>query len=270
MRPFLSISAIILLLSGLISCQKVIEVNLNESNPALIIEAQVTDAPGPYFVQLSLSKNFDEDNNFPPVRNAFVLITDKTIGYTDTLTEITPGQYQTLNLQGVPGHTYELLVQADGHTYTSVSTMPSEAVDIDSIYVRKSDFGGDVYFIVPVYTDPPGKGHRYLIRQYINGQIIKGTTARSDEVTDGELSEFPLYYNTEDGNRVIRNGDSITVELLMINQEVYDFFRTLEATISSASQNAGTPANPLTNIKGGAMGVFNTAIIRSKSAIASF
>lgn len=251
------------------SCQKVINVDLNDSDSRYIISGEITDAPGPYYVTLSRSKNFDENNDFPMVNGAFAIVKDVTNGTIDTLTEESPGRYRTNTTAGIAGHTYELSMVIGEETFTASTTMPLTAVTIDSLYVRRSDFGTDDYFIVPVFTDPAGRGNNYLLRQYVNGRLIKGSVPRNDEATDGRTVEFPLYYDTEEesGNPVINNGDTVTVALLCIDKPVYEFYRTLEQT---TDQNSGTPANPISNIKGGAIGVFNAATIRTRSEIASF
>jgi len=48
----------------LTSCQKVIDVNLNDSDPHYIIEGNVTDQAGPYTVRISRSINFSDLNTF--------------------------------------------------------------------------------------------------------------------------------------------------------------------------------------------------------------
>jgi len=251
------------------SCQKVINVDLNDSDSRYVISGEITDAPGPYYVTISRSKNFDENNDFPMVEGAVTIIKDLTAGITDTLTEESAGRYRTNVINGIAGHNYELNVVIDGENFTAASAMPLTAVSIDSLYARRSDFGTDDYFIVPIFTDPAGTGNNYLLRQYVNGKVIKGSVPRSDEATDGQEVEFPLYYDTEEesGNPVVRNGDTIRVDILCIDKPVYEFYRTLEQT---TDQDSGTPANPVSNIKGGAIGVFNAATIRSKTAIAVF
>jgi len=266
---FNPIAALVLVMLLTTSCQKVIDVSLKDSEPAYIIEGEVTDAPGPYFVSVTRSKNFDENNNFPAVEGAVVVIKNTTSNTVDTLTEVSAGRYKTNTTQGVGGNTYELHVIADGKTFVSKTTMPTQAVAIDSMYLRVSDFGGDIRFIVPEYTDPVGFGNRYLLRQYVNGKLLPGTIARSDDVTDGEKSQFPLYYFSEenDGEPFINAGDTLKVELLCVDNAVYEFYRTLDETID---QNSGTPANPLSTFTGGAIGVFKAARINTKVIIADF
>ncbi len=58
MRPVLFIFA-------LFSCTKVINVNLNNANPNIVIEGVISDGAGPYQVQLSQTVNFSDPNIFP-------------------------------------------------------------------------------------------------------------------------------------------------------------------------------------------------------------
>src|SRR5690242_15907558 len=99
------------LLCSLVSCTKVISVNLNNANANIVIEGVVSDAPGPYEVKLTQTVNFSDPNIFPPVTGATVKITDSTLGITDILKEVVPGTYVTQKLlQGFTGHTYQLSV----------------------------------------------------------------------------------------------------------------------------------------------------------------
>ena len=76
--------------------------NLNAASPQLVVEANVFNSTGPYYVQLSKTVNFSDPNNFPAVTGALVKITDSTSHFTDILTETTPGIYATKNIQGIP------------------------------------------------------------------------------------------------------------------------------------------------------------------------
>lgn len=72
---------------------KVINVDLNSSSPKILIEGSISDQPGPYIVSLSQTIDFDQDNTFPPVIWAGVIIGDDA-GNIDTLNEVRPGKYQ--------------------------------------------------------------------------------------------------------------------------------------------------------------------------------
>jgi hypothetical protein len=251
------------------SCNKVIDVKLDDSVSQVIIEGEITNNKGPYTITVTESVNFGETNNFPGRDDATVIIQDLTGSTTETLTSKGDGTYQTAKLLGVAGHTYQLTVTLDSKLYTATSTIPLKAVKLDRIYAKKFALDNDQVFMVPVFTDPAGKGNYYRIRQWINDVPIKGSFTISDEAADGLKNNAQLFYSTDaaDGNPLINNGDTMTAELQCIDQEAYDYFRTLGTTID---QNAATPSNPLTNFTGGAMGVFNACRSVKLSAKAKF
>ncbi|QNK63696.1 DUF4249 domain-containing protein [Pedobacter sp. PAMC26386] len=238
------------------ACEKVIDVKLDGSATQIVIEGQVTANRGPYRVSIKESKNFEDDNNFPGRNDAVVEIKDLTSGFAETLSNKNSGVYETSAMQGVGGHTYQLTVKLSGKTYTATSTIPLKMVKVDKLYAKRFELDANKIFMVPEYTDPVGKGNYYRIRQWVNNVIIKGSFVRNDDATDGRTYDNQLYYETDAkyGNPLINNGDLMTVELQCIDKGTYDYFRTLNATID---QNTDTPSNPLTNISGGALGVFN-------------
>jgi hypothetical protein len=257
-------TAFFILLISITSCQKVINVNLNASDPQYVIEGNVTDRQEPQTVSISRSVNFSETNQFPQVTGALVTITDETAGITDTLTEVNPGTYQTRNVPGVSGHAYSLYINANGRVFTSRSVMP-KPVAIDSIGTEKSVFGGDDLYAKPYYTDPVETGNCYRLTQTVNRRKVKGWDVRNDDVTNGQTAKFPFYYDTDDdANPKIKVGDSIFVTLQTIDRPVYEFYRTLEQTMS---QNSTTQANPISNIAGGALGYFSASTLRETGAI---
>ena len=125
-------SVILFFILSYCCCKKVIQVNLNDAAPQIVIYGEVTDLPGPYQVSITKTVNFSATNNFPPVSGALVTITDDK-GLNDSLSETVPGIYNTHTFwQGKPGNTYTLSVQGSGKTYTAISLMP-QSVPLDSI-----------------------------------------------------------------------------------------------------------------------------------------
>lgn len=246
------------------SCQKEIHIDLNESNPRYVIEAEITDGPQKGYVWISKTLNFDQSNQFPSVDDAEVTITDLDDNVSEALTWKGEGRYELQQLKGKTGHTYELKVNVGEHRFRSVCQIPAQAVELDTIYFRKSDFGGTEHFPVPVFTDPPGKGNHYMLRLFVNGAQVAGSRTRSDEGIDGQRSDFPFYYDVSENskNPTINNGDMVKIQLMCIDAAVYEFYRTLRDVID---QNSASPANPRSNIDGGAIGVFNAATLRDKT-----
>src|ERR1017187_6611118 len=107
------------------SCTKAINIDLNSANPNIVVDAELTDQPGPYTVNLTKTVNFSDNNVFPAINGATVVISDNA-GNSNTLTEPTPGSgnYVTSNLQGTVGKAYSISISYNGKTYTAISTMP--------------------------------------------------------------------------------------------------------------------------------------------------
>jgi hypothetical protein len=195
-----------------------------------------------------------------------VTLTNLTVKFSEKLMEVRPGIYKTGFSQGVRGHAYQLEVAAGGHVFTANSVMPKKVVYLDKIYTQQSDFNDEDIFIVPVYTDPEGRGNYYRLRQYVNGKLIPGSIARSDEATDGNTMVRALTYQIDEknGRWRIKPGDVVKVELQGVDKAVYDYFRTFENT---STANTNNPSNPLSNFSGGALGVFNACTLSIKEAI---
>lgn len=251
----------------LASCTKVIDVNLNNTDPKLVIEARVSDLAGPQRVRLSKTINFSDVNNFPPVTGASVILTDLSAGLIDTLDEVSPGHYATSNMPGVPGHSYSLRVSAEGKTYTSFSTMP-QPVPFDSLYSEDFAFFGDIYKnMVPIYTDPAGVENFYRFILTVNSKY-KEQYSWDDRFSDGRKNEGPLFDegsddDDEEEEERTKAGDTATVEMQCIDEGAFRYFDSFY----QASGNADAPANPVTNIQGGALGYFSAFTTRSRTII---
>ncbi|HEX7413182.1 MAG TPA: DUF4249 family protein, partial [Bacteroidia bacterium] len=122
----------------LTSCTKVINIDLNSANPNIVVDAEITDQPGPYTVNLTQTVNFSDNNVFPAINGATVVISDNA-GNSNTLTETVPGSgnYVTSTLQGTVGRAYSISISYNGKTYTAMSTMPGP-VALDSVIADTS------------------------------------------------------------------------------------------------------------------------------------
>ena len=262
MRPynFLNLAFLILLLAAFSACKKVINVNLNSTSSQYVVEGDVTNQPGPYLVTITKSINFYQDNVWPTVSGAIVVITDITTGQIDTLVEATPGNYNTHIITGTPGHTYQLYVNAANNIFTASSTMPA-VVTLDSLYTQPSPFGGKHPQLVPVYTDPALVGnnyHYYHFTEYKNDTESSSILVRKDNLINGQVIKQPI------GGDDLNQGDSVAIYMECIDSGVYVYYSSLNLT---NNQNLATPANPLTNLTGGALGYFSAHTSSLKTLI---
>lgn len=257
MKKFFFFSASALLL--LSACTKVIDVDLNSQDPMIVIEANISDQPGPYTVSITQTVNFSETNSFPTVSGAVVIISDDA-GNTETLVETSAGIYQTTTTQGVPGRTYYLNVTANGKTYTAQSKMPA-LVTLDTLLLEQSLlFGSESYLVIPLYQDPPGKGNTYRCLETINNERVDESFLFNDDFSDGLINGQPILNFTDS----VGTGDTIAIELQCIDKPVYLYFFSLQQTTSGQT---GAPANPVSNISNDALGYFNAHTSRTRFVV---
>ncbi len=255
---------LLLITLGLYACTKVITVNLNDAAPQIVIEGIVTNAAGPYHVQISKTVNFDQSNTFPPVTGAVVKITDITFGQTDLLTETTPGIYSTHIIKGIPGHFYQLDVATSGQAYTAVSVMP-QPVLLDSLsFDHLSAFKNLTISTNVNYQDPPVTVNYYTFAESVNSRKLKTVFALDDRLSDGKYVSRALRTDSA----YINIGDTIQVQMNCVDKNVFDYFFTLASVASGNSFRSVTPTNPLSNISNNALGYFSANTTQVKKTIA--
>ena len=247
-RPLLTI----LPLLALTACTKVIDLKVRNADEQYVIEGNITDRPGPYTITVSRTDTFNSSYQFQGVGGANVSVQDNA-GNSETLKETQPGIYQTAAMTGVEGRTYSLKITANGHTFTSSSTMPSR-VNFDSLYVREIfNISKTVKAAVPVFTDPRGQGNAYRFNQYINGRLDKSLYYENDDFTDGLVSSWALLQ--PDPDSTLHLNDQVEVDMQCIDQPIYKYWFSLDQ--SSNGNGNSIPSNPVTNILGGALGYFS-------------
>ncbi|KUJ52208.1 DUF4249 domain-containing protein [Chryseobacterium sp. JAH] len=251
------------------SCEKEIDLDLDDQSGNIVIEANVTNLAGPYYVKITKSVAFTEDNTYPLIADATVVLSDNT-GQTETLKYIGDGFYETNSFSAVAGRTYTLKITAEGKEYTAQSKMP-EPVVLDDLQQDSFMVAGELsYTLLPIFTDPPALGNRYLFTYQVNnsGKIFE---AFSDNVNNGAVNQRPLLLpnDDEDGEgEKTKVGDTIYVEMQCIDLNVYTYFSALLQIIDGGGPGGGvTPSNPPSNISNGALGYFSAHTVSKKSYV---
>ncbi|MBT2623545.1 MULTISPECIES: DUF4249 domain-containing protein [Chryseobacterium] len=260
---------IILSLFLLNSCEKEIDLDLADKSGNIVIEGNITDQPGPYIVRITKSVSFTQNNQYPAVTNAEVIVSDNT-GQTETLQYIGDGKYQTNAFTGVSGRTYSLKIQAEGKQYTAQSTMPA-AVDFEGLKQDSFVFGGTTTFtLLPIFTDPIALGNRYLFTFTVNNKPKKTFNVFSDNVNNGLPNQRPLFLPNDDGDDpddvLVVVGDTIHVEMQSIDNNVFTYYSALLQIMDDGGAGV-TPANPPSNINNGALGYFSAHTLSKRDFV---
>ena len=261
---------LLILLSSflIVSCEKEIDLDLEDQSGKVVIEGNITDQAGPYYVRITKSVAFTQANQYPPIEDAQVTLSDD-LGQTEMLEYIGNGFYQTYTFQGQSGRTYTLKVQAEGKEYISQSTMP-ETVTFEGLAQDSFLVAGELsYTLLPIFTDPQTLGNRYLFSYYVNDHSTKNFAEFSDNVNNGLPNQRPLLLpnDDEDDNIKVKVGDTITVEMQCIDDKVYTFYSALLQLSGGGSGGGVTPTNPPSNISNGALGYFSAHSVQVKTAV---
>ncbi len=263
-------SGMIIVLSVLLSlpaCEDVIDVNLNDSEPRVVIEAYITNNPEIATVIISKSTDYFTPGEIPFVNGAEVTISDNS-GNSYSLQQFDDGIYLSPHVEAEIGRIYTATVTVEGITYTA-STMMPQPLTIDSLtseYQEGGGFGNDEdegYRLHVFFTDPENIANYGRIKLAFNDSTVEDYFLYDDEFNNGNAIDYSWFF------RVFQPGDTVRVELMSMDEGVYDFYRTV-AYVVAGDEGGGpdiTPANPLTNWDNDALGYFGAYAIEYDTLI---
>lgn len=162
----------------LASCEDIINPDLREADPVLVIDAWINNKVEDQIVRLTLSEPYLSDEVPSGVSGATVTVTydGGTLDFMEDGDE--PGVYRwttdeatSEEVFGETGRAYTLTVVVDGQTFEAVSRI-NRTVAIDSITFELDDspFYPENSYLAQFWArEPVGTGDTYWIRPYKNG-----------------------------------------------------------------------------------------------------
>ena len=255
MKNINSIRFAILSIFFFCSCEKVIDLNLDETEPQIVIEAQLKEGNNTFSVFISKTTPYFEPGSQTSIENASVVLSDDQ-GNTITMLHTSGGEYSA-NITGKPGTLYTLSVQIDDMTYEASSFMLSK-VNLTRVEAEFESGGlieDDGYQVIFYYQDPEDIPNYYRAIFYLNGKPqLEGENLQvlNDDFNDGEETRSPIFGD------VFQVGDKVTVELVHLDKPAYDYFKSLADILGEGGLGAGVaaPGNPNSNWSGGVLGHF--------------
>lgn len=246
-----------------VSCQKVIDVDLNETNAKVVIEANYTAEDSTVRLRLSQTTNYFEPSTPSIFNGASVSISDAN-GVSTSLISIGDGNYELTNYVPVYNSTYKMTCVHEGVTYTATCRLPI-AVPLSPITYEffPGFFGSDPGYACEVnYNDPAGVVNYYMIVLSRNG-IEKNKATEfylsNDLFSDGNPVTRPLFSDS-----LFNLGDSIGMELRSVDEKVYYYYDEVQ---SIAGGQSAAPGNPLDIWDNDALGYFSAYSTSKESVI---
>ena len=217
------------------ACEDVIDVNLNEAEPRLVIEASINwykgTAGNEQRIKLSLTAPFFDDT-IPPANGATIQITDSNNNTFNFIEEDDTGIYINNDFIPVIDDTYNLTITYNGDVYTASETLKS-VVPIDFVeQIDDGGFTGDDIEIKTYFTDPANITNYYFFEYISDIPVVPTLDVLDDEFIDG--NQIFAYYTEED----LESGDEVIMRHFGVSQQFYEFMFIL---LQQGSDQGGGP-----------------------------
>lgn len=287
--------SVVLAALGLFSCETIIQPQLEEAEPVLVVDAWINNRSEEQIIRLSTTLGYFDNQDLPGVVNAQVTVRNETSARDFIFLHQGSGIYRWLPASaddslGTTNDVFSLEVQTPLGDYAAASKSGRVPV-IDSISFITEPASG----LLPEITvaefwsvDPAGKGDTYWIKAWRNDTLL----LKPSEINlayDAGFSEGGNYDGgpfitpkrrgvtpfdaDEDGNVInpFDPGDSLYVEIHSITRPAFDFLNEViiqtnrpggfQELFAAPAENVGTNIQPENASTPPAVGFFNVASV---------
>lgn len=217
-------------------CEEVIDIELNEAEPRLVIEASINWIKGTdgsnQDIKLSLSRPFFDDG-ITPANNAVVKIDNLDSGESfDFIENGTSGIYTNTDFVPVLNNSYLLSILYNNELYLAEETF-LPVVPIDFVEQENNGgFNGEEIEIKAFYTDPAGIENYYFFEFLAEFKPVPDLQVYEDRFTDG--NQVFGFYSEED----LKPDDELRIRIHGVSGQFYDFMFLL---LQQGSEDGGGP-----------------------------
>jgi hypothetical protein len=242
------------------SCTDVIDVEVPEAAPRLVIEASIDWVKGSegneQLIKLSLSAPYFENILETAVTGASVKVIKDDDQTEVVFIDQNNGSYTTNDFVAILDQSYTLEVIYENEVYLASETM-TPVTDITAVFQsRESGFDKNALEVNVEYLDPKDIKNFYLVKFQRRGDLLPTLFDMKDEFTDGNIMTI-FYEQLEDedsGESEFQPGDIVDISLLGLSVEYYNYIKLL----IEQSGGAGGPFSTIpAEIKGNCVNITN-------------
>ncbi|MCH2044132.1 MAG: DUF4249 domain-containing protein [Saprospiraceae bacterium] len=256
------------LILSLSSCEDVIELELKNDDPQLVIDAHLNASSQEAQVWMSYSNSFYDNTDSETIDDAMVQLIRED-GTSIIVEAKGNGYYKTENINAAVDETFKMQVTlTNGNSYEAIAKVP-RPISIDSVSMIATAFGGGFggqsdsskqnYQLLTYWKDPVGTEDYYRLKAKKNGADLTDTYVVLDDAgANDENQIFSPFFE------LFEEGDSVEFSLLSLDKNTYDYFSNL-ADIQGQGFGATTPFNPENNWSGDILGYFGVIQVDQKS-----
>ena len=271
-------------IATLVSCQKVVHINLGTSPTQIVVEGAVETNIPPYVV-LTSTIGFFSKVNLSTLQNSFIHGANVTVN--DGTKTVTLKEYtiDTLNgnkfyvytvdtsnavniMLGAVNKFYTLTIIYNGQTYTSVTKIPN-VKGLDSLWFaspvfKDSKTPDSAVQLFVNYTDPDTAGNYVQYYTKRNSEQYYQSGLYSDVLVNGEtVRNIDLFAGYDDSTHANGDslsyfypGDTVTLKWCEIDKNAYNFWSSYIYANNALGNPFASPINLQTNISNGGVGIW--------------
>jgi Domain of unknown function (DUF4249) len=253
------------------SCDEPVHLDVNQAEPQLIIEGQVTNVTGHQYVKITRSAGFYDSGKTPRVIDATVLVRDD-VGNEFSFIHNPGNQADSAGYYlpqtpfvGEIGRTYKLEATVDGQLYEAtdrlfyVTPIDSLAYRLDEEEQEDPEVYGKFYEVM-IYAKEPQETKDYYLFKFFRNDSLKTDFDTDIYFTDDEtLGEnidgvsSPIYFAP---------GDRARCEIYSISRDAFVFYSDLQSLLNNdGGLFSQPPSNSRSNITNGALGFFQASAL---------
>lgn len=245
---FIKFCGFILLVSIFISCTEVVNIDVPNAGPRLVIEASINWEKGTtgnnQTIKLSTSTAYFDSNPDTPVTGAMVMVIKDSDGTQFNFTDQNNGEYITSNFVPEIGASYTLTINYNGNTYQAKETLTG----VNSIKrVEQEDgFNEDEYRVKVFIDDPKDEANFYFGEFTQNNVKVPSLAIIDDEFTNGNEA-FLLHI--DELNTV---GTTVNIKVFGVSERFHNYIQLLieqSGTSGGGGPFQATPAKLNGNCK---------------------
>jgi hypothetical protein len=264
------LSNLLLLLSFVLpflimSCEEVIEVNLNTSKPVIVVEGQI-EQDSTAWVKLSYTADYFNNQESDYIQNATVSLEDD-IGNVEIFKYHGKGLYKGSAIKGMVYRKYTMHITGEGFNI-SASSILNPATIIYSLKFEESYFQHpgeteQAYIALLTFRDDPLSEDYYMIKFWENDTLMDESYHL---IKDSYYSNMDVieYSSMRDRFDI---GKEVVARVYSIDKSTYSYYSQLNDLLESGMGGSSTPYNPLSNFGPSVMGYFIAYSYTSASTI---
>ncbi len=250
----LTFPGLILISLFTVSCEEVIDLDLNSSAPKLVAEGLI-EKDSAAWIRLSYTTDYFTTEEPTFLEDATVVLSDKS-GNSEQLTYQGKGLYFGKRLKGKENEDYNISIEGAGYTYQAETKLlaPSKilSVSFEKQDSRRPGENTDNYELTIKFTDDPAAENFYLIKLLINDSLTTTNYIylKDSYYTTNSVVEYsPMRIDFE-------QNDKMNIGVYSIDEGSYTYFNQLNDISGSGMGGSSTPYNAQSNFGSEVLGYF--------------